>query len=140
VRYLAVARFARTLATMLSSGVPVLTAMEIVKRVLNNTVLERVIETARESIREGESVALPLKRSGQFPPMMCHMISVGERSGELETMLTHVADAYERDVSAKVAKLTTALSPLMIVVMAVGVGFVVMSVIQPILDMQEFVQ
>jgi general secretion pathway protein F len=140
VRFLAVARFARTLATMLASGVPVLTALDIVKRVLNNTVLEKVVEEARDSIREGESVAAPLKRSGQFPSMMCHMISVGERSGELETMLEHVADAYERDVESKVNRLTALLSPLMIVVMAVGVGFIVFSIIQPILDMQQFVQ
>lgn len=140
VRFLAVARFARTLATMLASGVPVLTALDIVKRVLNNTVLEKVVEEARDSIREGESVAAPLKRSGQFPSMMCHMVAVGERSGELETMLEHVADAYERDVESKVARLTALLSPLMIVVMAVGVGFIVFSIIQPILDLQQFVQ
>ncbi len=140
IRFLAVARFARTLATMLASGVPVLTALDIVKRVLNNVLLEKVVEEARDSIREGESVAAPLKRSGQFPSMMCHMISVGERSGELEAMLEHVADAYERDVEAKVARLTALLSPLMIVVMAVGVGFVVFSIIQPILEMQQFVQ
>jgi len=103
-------------------------------------VLEKVVEEARDSIREGESVAAPLKRSGQFPSMMCHMIAVGERSGELETMLEHVADAYERDVESKVNRLTALLSPLMIVVMAVGVGFIVFSIIQPILDMQQFVQ
>jgi len=76
--------FARTLATMLSSGVPVLTALDIVKRVLNNTVLEKVIEDARVAIREGESIAATLKKSGQFPSMMCHMVAVGERSGQLE--------------------------------------------------------
>lgn len=140
IRFLAVARFARTLATMLSSGVPVLTALDIVKRVLNNVLLEKVVEEARDSIREGESVAAPLKRSGQFPSMMCHMIAVGERSGELETMLEHVADAYERDVEAKVGRLTALLSPIMIVVMAIGVGFIVFSIVQPILEIQQFVQ
>jgi general secretion pathway protein F len=140
VRYLAVARFARTLATMLASGVPVLVAMDIVKRVLNNSVLEKVVENARDAIREGESVAATLKRSGEFPSMMCHMVAVGERSGELEQMLEHVADAYERDVDQKVARLTTLLSPLMIIVMAVAVAFIVFSIIQPIMDMQQFVQ
>jgi len=139
-RFLAVARFARTLATMLASGVPVLTAMEIVKRVLNNAVLEKVVEDARTSIREGESVASTLKQSGEFPSMMCHMVGVGERSGELETMLEHVAEAYERDVETKVNRMTTILSPVMIVFMAIGVGFVVFSVIQPIMEMQQFVQ
>jgi general secretion pathway protein F len=139
-RYVAVARFARTLSTLLAAGVPVLTALEIVKKVLNNTVLEKVVEDARDAIREGESIAAPLKRSGQFPSMMVHMVSVGERSGQLEAMLENVAGAYERDVESKVARLTTILSPLLIVVMAVVVGFIVFSVLQPILDMGNFVQ
>jgi general secretion pathway protein F len=140
VRYVAVARFSRTLATMLASGVPLLTALEIVKKVLNNVVLERVIEEARDAIREGESIATTLKRSGQFPSMMCHMVAVGERSGQLESMLENVAGAYERDVEVQVARMTALLSPLMIVVMAVGVGFIVFSVITPIMNMQEFIQ
>jgi general secretion pathway protein F len=140
VRYVAVARFARTLATMLASGVPLLTAMEIVKKVLNNVVLEKVVEDSRDAIREGESIAATLKRSGQFPSMMCHMVAVGERSGQLEAMLENVASAYERDVDVQVARMTTLLSPLMIVIMAVGVGFIVFSVITPIMNMQEFIQ
>jgi general secretion pathway protein F len=140
LRYVAVARFARTLATMLASGVPLLTALEIVKKVLGNTVLERVIEQARDAIREGESIAATLKRSGQFPSMMCHMVAVGERSGQLESMLENVAAAYERDVEAKVARLTTMLSPLMIVVMGVAVGFMVFSILGPIMDMQQMIQ
>jgi general secretion pathway protein F len=139
VRYIGVARFARTLATMLSAGVPVLTALEIVKKVLNNTVLEKVVDEARDAIREGESIAAPLKRSGQFPPMMVHMVAVGERSGQLEAMLENVAGAYERDVEAKVARLTTMLSPMIIVTMAIAVVFIVFSILQPILDMQNFV-
>src|SRR6266404_2362497 len=140
VRYVGVARFSRTLATMLAAGVPVLTALEIVKRVLNNVVLEKVVEEARDAIREGESIAAPLKRSGQFPSMMVHMVAVGERSGQLETMLENVAVAYERDVDGKVAKLTTVLSPLLIVIMAMAVGFIVLSILQPIMDMQNFTQ
>jgi general secretion pathway protein F len=140
VRYVGVARFSRTLATMLAAGVPVLTALEIVKRVLNNVVLEKVVEEARDAIREGESIAAPLKRSGQFPSMMVHMVAVGERSGQLETMLENVAVAYERDVDGKVARLTTVLSPLLIVIMAMAVGFIVLSILQPIMDMQNFTQ
>jgi general secretion pathway protein F len=140
VRFIAVARFARTLATMLASGVPVLTALDIVKRVLNNTVLEKVVEDARVAIREGESIAATLKKSGQFPSMMCHMIAVGERSGQLEAMLENVASAYERDVSTEVGRLTSILAPLMIVVMAVGVGFIVFSILMPIIDMGGMVQ
>jgi general secretion pathway protein F len=140
IRYVAVARFARTLSTMLAAGVPVLTALEIVKRVLNNVVLEKVVEEARDAIREGESIAAPLRRSQQFPSMMVHMVAVGERSGQLETMLENVAVAYERDVDGKVARLTTVLSPALIVTMAMGVAFIVFSVLQPILEMQDFVQ
>jgi general secretion pathway protein F len=139
VRYIGVARFSRTLATMLAAGVPVLTALEIVKKVLNNTVLEKVVEEARDAIREGESIAAPLKRSGQFPPMMVHMVAVGERSGQLEAMLENVAAAYEREVEGKVARLTTLLSPLIIVTMAIAVVFIVFSILQPILDMQNFI-
>jgi general secretion pathway protein F len=139
IRFLAVARFARTLATMLASGVPVLTALEIVKRVLNNSVLEKVVEEARVAIREGESIAGTLKKSGQFPSMMCHMVAVGERSGQLEAMLENVADAYERDVATEVGKLTSILAPLMIVIMAVGVGFIVFSILMPIIEMGQMV-
>ncbi len=140
IRFIAVARFARTLATMLASGVPVLTALDIVKRVLNNTVLEKVVEDARVAIREGESIAATLKKSGQFPSMMCHMVAVGERSGQLEAMLENVASAYERDVSVEVGRLTSILAPLMIVVMAIGVGFIVFSILMPIIDMGGMVQ
>ena len=140
IRLLAVARFARTLATMLSSGVPVLTALDIVKRVLNNTVLEKVIEDARVAIREGESIAATLKKSGQFPSMMCHMVAVGERSGQLEAMLENVAGAYERDVEMEVSPLTSLLAPIMILMMAVGVGFIIFSILVPIMDMGQMVQ
>jgi len=139
VRYIGVARFSRTLSTMLSAGVPVLTALEIVKKVLNNVVLEKVVDEARDAIREGESIAAPLKRSGQFPSMMVHMVAVGERSGQLESMLENVASAYERDVEGKVARLTTLLSPIIIITMAIAVVFIVFSILQPILDMQNFV-
>jgi general secretion pathway protein F len=140
VRFVGVARFARTLSTMLAAGVPIMTALEITKKVLNNVVLEKVVDQARDAIREGEPIANPLKRSGQFPSLMVHMVSVGERSGQLEAMLENVATAYERDVDGKVARLTTILSPLLIVGMALAVVFIVFSVLQPILDMQNFVQ
>jgi general secretion pathway protein F len=140
LRFIAVARFSRTLSTMLASGVPLLTALEIVRKVLNNSVLEKVVEAARDTIREGESIATTLKRSGEFPSMMCHMVAVGERSGQLETMLENVATAYERDVEVKVGQLTALLSPLMIVIMGIAVGFMVFSILGPIMDMQNLVQ
>lgn len=140
VRNLAVARFAQTLATLLASGVPLLKALEITKNVLSNVVLESVIEEAAGSIREGESIAEPLRRSGRFPPMVTHMIAIGERSGQLESMLTSVARFYEGQVEARLSILTSLLEPLMILVMGGASGGIAFSILMPILQMNEFVQ
>ncbi|MGD0674259.1 MAG: type II secretion system F family protein [Polyangiaceae bacterium] len=140
VRMLAVSRFSRTLATLLRSGVPLLKAMEIVKNVLDNAKLEQVIETATGSIREGESIAGPLKRSGDFPPIVTHMIAVGERSGQLEQMLENVARAYDTQVETRVQALTSLLEPLMMVVMGGGVGFIAFAILMPLIQMNEFIQ
>lgn len=136
-RMIAVSRFSKTLATLLSSGVPLLSAMDIVKNILGNTVLIEVIEKARANIREGESIAVPLKRSGQFPPMVTHMIAIGERTGELENMLSNVAEAYDRQVTSRIQALTSLLEPLMIVVMGGAVGFIVFAILLPILRMSQ---
>lgn len=135
----AVSRFTRTLATLLASGVQLLAAMEIGKNVLENARLEGVVKEAIGSIREGESIAEPLKRSGQFPPMVTHMIAVGERSGQLEQMLENVSRAYEADVETRVAALTSLLEPLMILVMGAVVGFIAMSILMPMVQMNELV-
>ena len=140
VQMLAVSRFARTLATLLRSGVPLLKAMDIVKNVLDNAKLEKVVETAAGSIREGESIAGPLKRSGQFPPIVTHMIAVGERSGQLEQMLENVARAYDTQVETRVQGLTSLLEPLMIVVMGGGVAFIAFAILTPLIQMNEFAQ
>lgn len=139
-RMLAVARFSRTLATLLQSGVPLLKAMEIVKNVLDNAKLEKVVETAAGSIREGESIAAPLKRSGDFPPIVTHMIAVGEKSGELETMLENVAKAYDTQVDTRVQALTSLLEPLIIVFLGGAVGFIAFSILMPLIQMNDFVQ
>jgi len=136
----AVARFTRTLATLLASGVQLLAAMEIGKNVLENARLEMVVSEAIGSIREGESIAEPLKRSGQFPPMVTHMIAVGERSGQLEQMLENVSRAYESDVETRVAALTSLLEPLMILVMGGVVGFIAMAILMPMIQVNELVQ
>jgi general secretion pathway protein F len=136
----AVARFSRTLATLLASGVPLLQAMDIVKNVLENRLLESVITNAITSIREGESIAEPLKRSGHFPPMVTHMIAIGERSGQLEQMLDNVSRAYEADVETKVAALTSLLEPLMIVLLGGVVGFIAMAILMPLVQMNQLVQ
>jgi general secretion pathway protein F len=137
-RIVAVSRFARTLGTMLASGVPLLKSLDIVKFILDNMVLQKVVEEAHDAIREGESIAAPLKRSGQFPPLVTHMIAVGERSGQLESMLENVAEAYERDVEAKLQRLTALFEPAMILVMGGVVAFVVFSILMPIMDMNQF--
>jgi len=133
LRQLAIARFSRTLATLLKSGVPLLTAMDIVKNIVGNTRLATVIEESRDSIREGESIAAPLKRSGEFPPLVYHMVAIGEKSGQLEEMLKNVADAYDSQVETRIGALTSLLEPIMIVAMGVAVAFIVFSILMPIL-------
>lgn len=136
-RKLAIARFARTLSTMLASGVQLLAALDIVRALLGNAVLEKVVGTARDNIREGEGIAPALKRSGQFPGLVTHMIAVGERSGQLEQMLNDVANAYDREVNIALSRMTSMLEPLMIVVMGGSVGFIVFSIMQPIMMLNE---
>ncbi len=136
----AVARFSRTLSTLLASGVQLLTAMNIVKNVLGNALLESVVSTAISSIREGESIAEPLKRSGEFPPMVTHMIAVGEKTGQLEQMLDNVSRAYEADVETKVVALTSLLEPLMIMLLGGVVGFIAMAILMPLIQMNQLVQ
>ncbi|HXN82561.1 MAG TPA: type II secretion system inner membrane protein GspF [Myxococcales bacterium] len=139
IRMLALARFAKTLATLLSSGVPLLTALDIVKNIVHNSVLSGVIEGARDAIREGESIAAPLKRSGEFPPLVHHMIAIGEKSGQLEEMLQNVARSYDAQVDMRVSALTSLLEPVMIVGMGVGVAFIVFSILMPIMQLNTFV-
>jgi general secretion pathway protein F len=138
IRMLSISRFSRTLSTLLSSGVPLLNAMNIVRNIVNNKVLADAIEEARESITEGESIAAPLKRSGEFPPLVIHMIAVGERSGQLEDMLNNVADNYQYQAETRINALTSLLEPLMIVMMGGAVGFMVFSILLPILQLNEF--
>lgn len=140
VRMIAVARFSRTLSTLLSSGVALLTALEIVKNVVANDVLAKTIEDTREAVREGEEIAPPLKRSGQFPPLVIHMIAIGEKSGQLEQMLHRVAIAYEQRVDAKLKGLMSLLAPVLILVMGGAVGFIVFSILTPILQMNTLVK
>lgn len=140
VRLVAIARFSRTLATLLRAGVPVLTALDITKDVLNNVRLADVVAEARDAIREGESIAQPLRRSGEFPPIVVHMVATGEASGQLEQMLEHVADNYDFQVDQRVEKLTTLIEPIMIVGMGGAVAFVVFSILMPILQLSQHVR
>lgn len=136
----AVARFTRTLSTLLSSGVQLLQAMEIGRHVLENARLAAVITEAIGSIRGGESIAEPLKRSKAFPPMVTHMIAIGERSGQLENMLENVSRSYEADVETRVQALTSLLEPLTIVIMGSVVGFIALAILMPLIQMNQLVQ
>jgi general secretion pathway protein F len=137
IRQLAIARFTRTLSTLLNSGVPILTSMTIVKSVVTNETLSSVIEEAREAVKEGHSIAEPLKASGEFPSMVTHMIAVGERSGELEGMLGNVADSYEVQVESKIGALASTLEPIMILIMGASVAFLVFAILMPMMQMNE---
>ena len=140
VRQVAVSRFARTMGTMLKAGVPMLKVLETSKAVLGNQVLIEVIEDAKVSVTEGEALAVTLKRSGEFPASITHMVAVGERSGALEEMLLRVADSYEGEVQTKLDNLTGMLEPLMLVIMGGSVAFVVFSILMPMMEMQKLTQ
>ena len=140
LRMVAITRFSRTLGTLLQSGVPIMTSLEIVKHVIGNSMLAGVVEDARLAVQEGDSLAPPLKRSGEFPPMVVHMISVGEASGEMENMLDNVASAYEMQVDSKINVLTSLLEPLMIVGMGVVVALIVFAILTPMLQMNELLK
>lgn len=139
-RKLAVARFSRTLGTLLQSGVPLLNALEIVKNIVNNKLIAEAIQDAAEDVREGSSLSAPLARSKMFPPIATEMIAIGEQSGNLEAMLYRIADAYEKDVESSVTVMTSILEPVMILVMGLVVGFVVISVLLPIFEMNQLVR
>src|SRR6516225_6789557 len=134
------ARFARTLATLLKSGVQLLPSLGAVKRVVTNGLLADEIERSRDSIREGHGMGHTLERSGLFPPLLVEMIKVGERSGELEQMLERVADNYEREVETSLRQMTTVLEPLMTLMMAAMILFMMLAVLLPIFQLNQLMQ
>ena len=136
---IAVARFSRTLGTLVSSGVPILDGLNIVSRTSGNKTIETAILNARSSIKEGETIAEPLGRSGVFPPMVIQMISVGESTGALDSMLSKIADFYEEEVDVAVANLTSLLEPLLMMFLGVVIGGVVISMYLPIFQMASAV-
>jgi general secretion pathway protein F len=137
-RLIAVSRFTRTLATLLQGGVPMLSAMDIVSNVVGNSVLAKAILQARDNISEGESIAGPLKRSEQFPPIVIHMIAIGEKTGELENMLTQVSDSYDFQVKTQISGLTALLEPVMIIMMGGVIAVIVFSIMTPMFDLVNF--
>ncbi|MFH2138835.1 MAG: type II secretion system F family protein [Candidatus Omnitrophota bacterium] len=139
LRKVAVARFSRTLATLIRSGVPILGALEIVGKTAGNSVIEGAVDKARAGILEGESISTPLAKSRAFPPMVTRMISVGEESGELEKMLSKIADFYEDQVDAAVSGLTSLIEPLIIAFLGIVVGGIVVAMFLPIFKITELI-
>ncbi|MFM8314156.1 MAG: type II secretion system inner membrane protein GspF [Deltaproteobacteria bacterium] len=137
VRMIAVSRFARTLSTMLGSGVQLLDAIDVVKEVVDNAVIKKALIQSRDSISEGHSIAGPLKASGEFPPILTHMIAVGEKTGELEEMLNVVSDAYDSQVDTAIQSMTRLLEPLMIAVMGGVIALVALSIFMPLLELNN---
>ncbi len=139
-RKLAVARFSRTLGTLLQSGVPLLTALGIVRNVINNSLIGNAVRDAAKDVEEGQSLSAPLARGGIFPPIATEMIAVGEQSGNLEPMLYRISDAYEKEVETSIGMITSVVEPVMIILMGLVVGFVVISVLLPIFEMNQLVK
>jgi general secretion pathway protein F len=135
IKMVAIARFTRTLATLLTGGVPMLNALDIVRNVVDNHVIALAVDEAKSNISEGESIAGPLKKSGLFPPLVVHMVNIGEKTGDLENMLTLVADAYDFQVKNKVDSITTLLNPIMTLLIGVVVFVIVISIIVPMFEL-----
>jgi general secretion pathway protein F len=134
------ARFSRTLATLLSAGVQLLPSMDAVRAVVTNGLIRDAIEKSREEIREGHGMGQTLSQSGLFPPLLIEMIRVGERSGELEQMLERVADNYEREVSHSLSQVTTIMEPVLTVMMAAVIVFMMLAVLMPIFQLNQIMQ
>jgi type IV pilus assembly protein PilC len=135
MRKIAVARFCRTLSTLISSGVPILDGLEITAKTSGNAIVEDAIMATRKSIERGETIAVPLKETNVFPPMVTQMIGVGEATGALDTMLAKIADFYEEEVDTAVAGLLTLLEPIMIAILGGVVGGIVIAMYMPIFDL-----
>ena len=135
LRKVAIARFARTLGTLIASGVPILQALDITKETAGNEIIARAINNVRSSIREGESIAGPLAESKAFPLMVSNMIDVGEETGKLDQMLVKIADSYDEDVDATVATLTSLLEPMLIIGMGLIVGTIVIAMFLPLISL-----
>ena len=134
---MAIARFARTLGTMLQSGLTMLPALEVVNTIIGNTHLLARMDDIKAGVRRGRDLAQPLKETGMFPPMMIHMIELGQRSGELEDMLIQVADTFDEDVRLAIDAVVSLIEPLIIIVMGLFVGMLVLAILLPIYKMSK---
>lgn len=135
LKKVAVAKFTRTLGTLIKSGVPILQALETVAKTSGNKVIEIAIMTARESVKEGERIAIQLKKANIFPPMVIQMVAIGEETGNLDTMLNKIADFYDQEVDTAVKALTSMIEPIIIVVMGLIIGFIVIAMFLPMFEL-----
>jgi type II secretory pathway component PulF len=140
LRDVAVARFTRTLGTLIAAGLPILDALRITRNTLANAALMQAVDEVQDQVTSGKSLADPLERSGLFPPLLVQVVNLGERSGRLETMLLHAATAFDRQVATSVKLFTKALPPLLLVVMATFGGFVLAAILLPLLELQSMVK
>jgi len=140
IHKIAVARFSRTLGTLLQNGVPMLTALSIVRNVVNNRLIADAITEASKDVEEGQSVSTTLSKSAFFPPIVIQMISAGEQSGTLEKMLYKIADNLENEVESDITILTSMLEPVMILIMGLLVAFIVVSILLPIFEMNQLIR
>ena len=138
-RKIILTRFASTLGSLLNSGVPLITSLQIVSNIVNNRLIGEVIEEAMEEIQKGKSISSSLESSVWFPPIFIQMIGVGEQSGQLESMLEKVAKTYEREVETAILGMTSLIEPIMIAAMGAAVGFVVLSILLPIFEMNQMI-
>ncbi len=137
VKMINVSRFCSTLGTLMNSGVPILTALTIVKNLIPNVHMKDAVEKARQSVSEGASLAQPLIQCGYFPPLVTHMIKLGERSGELEPMLKIISENYEDQVQSRISGLTSVLEPIMMICLGLAIGFIVFAVVIPMMNMNS---
>jgi len=140
IRKTAISRFSRTLGTLVTSGVPILQALNITRETAGNMVIARAISQVHESVKEGESIMQPLAASAAFPPMVVSMIDVGEETGQLPEMLLKIADVYDDEVDTSVAAMTASLEPIMIVFLALVVGTIVIALFLPLISIIQGLQ
>ncbi|MBF0216494.1 MAG: type II secretion system F family protein [Candidatus Omnitrophica bacterium] len=137
IRKFAISKFSRTLSTLVKSGVPILSALEIVAKTSGNVIIEKAIIDVRDKVRDGESIATPLEKSGVFPSMVTRMVSVGEKSGQLDKMLSKISDFYDSQVNAAVEGLTSMIEPLIIAFLGIVIGGIVMCMFLPIFQLSS---
>jgi type IV pilus assembly protein PilC len=140
IRKIIISQFARTLGSLLQSGVPILHALQIVKNITDNSIIKKALIDAEDDLREGQGMAFSLEKSGIFPPMVTNMITIGEETGALDTLLEKIALFYERETETTITRLSKMLEPVLLVVIGAVVGFIIVSIMFPIFSILDAVE